>query len=58
MDVARGGEGVGNEGVLAIVSVFKSDRTLGAKAFWAIGIALYPILGLVFWLIVGLRRRH
>ncbi|WP_217474095.1 PLD nuclease N-terminal domain-containing protein [Stutzerimonas stutzeri] len=44
--------------LLAIVSVFKSDRTVGAKALWAIGIALFPVLGLVFWLIVGLRRQH
>jgi hypothetical protein len=44
--------------LLAVVSVFKSDRTVGAKALWAIGIALFPILGLVFWLIIGLRRRH
>jgi uncharacterized membrane protein YhaH (DUF805 family) len=44
--------------LLAIVSVFKSDRTVGAKALWSIGIALFPILGLVFWLMVGLRRGH
>ena len=44
--------------LLAIISVFKSDRTVGAKALWAIGIALLPILGLVFWLVVGMRRQH
>lgn len=44
--------------LLAIVSVFKSERTVGAKALWALGIAIFPILGLVFWLIVGVRRRH
>lgn len=44
--------------LLAIISVFKSDRTVGAKALWAIGIALLPILGLVFWLIAGIRRHH
>ncbi|MCP9337664.1 PLDc N-terminal domain-containing protein [Stutzerimonas xanthomarina] len=44
--------------LLAIVSVFKSDRSVGAKALWALGIAIFPILGLVFWLIVGVRRRH
>ncbi|WP_181297216.1 PLD nuclease N-terminal domain-containing protein [Pseudomonas sp. Q2-TVG4-2] len=42
--------------LLAIISVFKSDRTVGAKALWAIGIALFPVLGLVFWLIAGMRR--
>ena len=44
--------------LLAVISVFKSDRTVGAKALWAIGIALFPILGLVFWLLVGVRRQH
>ena len=44
--------------LLAIINVFKSDRTVGAKALWAIGIVLFPVLGLVFWLIVGMRRRH
>lgn len=42
--------------LLAIISVFKSERTLGAKALWAIGIAVFPILGLLFWLLVGLGR--
>ncbi|MCH2341749.1 PLD nuclease N-terminal domain-containing protein [Pseudomonas sp. NPDC047963] len=44
--------------LLAIISVFKSDRSVGAKALWALGIAIFPILGLVFWLSVGMRRRH
>ncbi|MGE6529554.1 PLD nuclease N-terminal domain-containing protein [Pseudomonas sp. NPDC077382] len=44
--------------LLAIISVFKSDRSVGAKVLWALGIAVFPILGLVFWLIVGVRRRH
>ncbi len=42
--------------LLAITSVFKSERTVGAKALWAIGIAVFPILGLLFWLLVALRR--
>lgn len=42
--------------LLAIISVFKSERTVGAKALWAIGIAVFPVLGLLFWLLVGLRR--
>ena len=44
--------------LLAIISVFESDRTVGAKALWALGIALFPVLGLMFWLMVGVRRRH
>ncbi|PNG02747.1 hypothetical protein CXK98_01950 [Stutzerimonas kunmingensis] len=42
--------------LLAIISVFKSERAVGAKALWAIGIAVFPILGLLFWLLVGFRR--
>lgn len=44
--------------LLAIISVFKSDRTVGAKALWALGIAVFPVLGLLFWLMAGLRRSH
>lgn len=44
--------------LLAIISVFKSDRSVGAKALWAIGIAIFPVLGLLFWLLAGLRRTH
>lgn len=42
--------------LLAIMSVFKSERSVGSKAIWALGIALFPLLGLLFWLIVGVRR--
>ncbi len=43
--------------LLAIISVFKSDRSVGAKALWALVIAVFPVLGLVFWLIAGVQRR-
>jgi len=42
--------------LLAIISVFKSERSVGSKAIWALGIALFPLLGLLFWLVVGVRR--
>lgn len=42
--------------LLTIISVFKSERSVGSKAIWALGIALFPLLGLLFWLIVGVRR--
>jgi len=42
--------------LLAIISVFKSERSVGSKAIWALGIALFPLLGLLLWLIVGVRR--
>lgn len=44
--------------LLAIISAFRSDRTVGSKALWALGISLFPILGVVFWLIVGVNRRR
>lgn len=39
----------------AIVSVFRSDHGVGAKALWAIGISLFPIVGLIVWAIAGPR---
>lgn len=39
--------------LLAIIYVFRSERSVGAKALWALGISLFPVLGLLFWLIVG-----
>ncbi|MBA1274004.1 PLD nuclease N-terminal domain-containing protein [Stutzerimonas azotifigens] len=39
----------------AIVSVFRSDRGVGPKALWAIGISLFPIIGLIVWAIAGPR---
>lgn len=39
----------------AIVSVFRSDATVGVKSFWAILISLLPLLGLVAWGLAGPR---
>lgn len=39
----------------AIVSVFRSDTTVGVKSFWAILIALLPLLGLIAWGVAGPR---
>ncbi|WCD78058.1 PLD nuclease N-terminal domain-containing protein [Pseudomonas sp. TUM22785] len=41
--------------IWAIISVFRSDKTVGTKALWALGISLFPILGLVYWGIAGPR---
>lgn len=41
--------------IWAIISVFRSDKTVGTKALWALGISLFPILGLVYWGIGGPR---
>ncbi|MFC3609662.1 PLDc N-terminal domain-containing protein [Stutzerimonas tarimensis] len=39
----------------AIIGVFRSDASVGVKALWAIGISLFPIVGLVAWLLLGPR---
>lgn len=39
----------------AIVSVFRSDKGVEVKSMWAIGIALFPVLGLALWGLFGPR---
>ncbi|MDH0897584.1 MULTISPECIES: PLD nuclease N-terminal domain-containing protein [unclassified Pseudomonas] len=39
----------------AIVSVYRSDKGVESKALWSLGIALFPVLGLVLWGIFGPR---
>lgn len=39
----------------AIVSVYRSDKGVENKALWSLGIALFPLLGLVLWGIFGPR---
>jgi len=41
--------------LLAIVSVFRSDKTVGIKAAWALGLIIFPVLGLVVWGVAGPR---
>jgi hypothetical protein len=39
----------------AIVSVFRSDKTVGVKAGWAIGLIIFPFIGLIVWGVAGPR---
>jgi hypothetical protein len=39
----------------AIVSVYRSDKGVETKALWSLGIALFPLLGLVLWGLFGPR---
>lgn len=39
----------------AIVSVYRSDKGVETKALWSLGIALFPLLGLVLWGMFGPR---
>ena len=41
--------------LLAIVSVFRSDKTVGIKAAWAFGLIILPVLGLIIWGVAGPR---
>jgi hypothetical protein len=39
----------------AIVSVFRSEKTVGVKAGWAIGLLVFPVIGLIVWGVAGPR---
>ncbi|AEA69108.1 MULTISPECIES: PLD nuclease N-terminal domain-containing protein [Pseudomonas] len=39
----------------AIVSVFRSDKSVGTKAGWALLLIVLPVLGLVIWGVAGPR---
>lgn len=39
----------------AMISVFRSDRPVGVKAAWAIGLIIFPVLGLIVWGVAGPR---
>jgi len=39
----------------AIISVFRSDKAVGVKAGWAIGLIVFPVIGLIVWGIAGPR---
>lgn len=39
----------------AILSIFRSDKGVNAKALWSLMIAILPVLGLVIWGIAGPR---
>jgi hypothetical protein len=41
--------------VWAIVSVYRSNKSVESKALWSLGIALFPLLGLVVWGVLGPR---
>ena len=38
-----------------MVSIFRSDKTVGIKAAWAIGLIIFPVLGLIVWGVAGPR---
>jgi hypothetical protein len=44
--------------VWAVVSIFGSPASTGAKVIWTVVILLLPILGFIIWLIAGPKTRH
>ncbi|MBF0674084.1 PLD nuclease N-terminal domain-containing protein [Pseudomonas sp.] len=38
-----------------MVSIFRSDKTVGIKAAWAIGLIIFPVVGLIVWGVAGPR---
>ncbi|MCT7085250.1 PLDc N-terminal domain-containing protein [Salmonella enterica] len=41
--------------IWAIINVFKSGASTGAKGLWILLILLLPVLGLIIWAIAGPR---
>ncbi len=41
--------------VWAIVNVFSSNASVGAKVLWSVLILLLPVIGLLIWLLAGPR---
>ncbi|PKM34454.1 MAG: hypothetical protein CVV08_01495 [Gammaproteobacteria bacterium HGW-Gammaproteobacteria-12] len=39
----------------AVISVFRSDKSVGTKTLWALLIWIFPVIGLVIWGIAGPR---
>lgn len=41
--------------IWAIVSIFGSTASTGAKVLWILGVLVLPILGFIVWLVAGPR---
>lgn len=39
----------------AIISIFRSDNGVNAKALWSLLIVIFPVLGLAIWGVAGPR---
>jgi len=43
--------------IWAILNIVGSPATPGSKTLWVLAILLLPVLGVVFWLLLGPRSR-
>ena len=39
--------------IIALVDIFKSSMTTGMKALWAILVIIFPVLGMIFYFLLG-----
>ncbi|GAB2184178.1 PLD nuclease N-terminal domain-containing protein [Roseibium sp. LAB1] len=39
--------------VYAIIQVFGSGSSTGAKLLWVLGILIFPVVGFIVWLLAG-----
>ncbi|EKF8205480.1 PLDc_N domain-containing protein [Pseudomonas aeruginosa] len=46
---------VGFYDLWALVSVFRSDRSVNSKALWSLLIAVLPVLSVLIWAVAGPR---
>ncbi|MEM5583866.1 MULTISPECIES: PLD nuclease N-terminal domain-containing protein [unclassified Roseibium] len=41
--------------IYAILKIFQSGASTGAKLLWTLGILIFPVVGFIVWLIAGPR---
>ncbi len=44
-------------GIYAIVNIFSSDETPGAKTLWILLVLVLPVIGFVIWFVTGPRSK-
>ena len=46
--------------IYALVSIFSSRASTGARVAWSLGVIVFPLLGFLVWLLAGPRgsQRH
>ncbi|WP_316013609.1 PLD nuclease N-terminal domain-containing protein [Roseobacter sp. HKCCA0434] len=39
--------------IWALLNIFKSGASTGAKILWALGVIIFPIIGFIVWFFAG-----
>jgi hypothetical protein len=42
--------------IYALLNIFQSREKDGAKVFWALGVILFPLLGVLVWYFAGPKK--